>query len=55
MWVENFNEIALSHMVKEIEKQICVFAYLAKMRKFKMAVIFKGMKSFGKLQSSLLR
>ena len=30
-------------------KQICVFAFLAKMRKLKMAVIFKGDKIFWKI------
>ena len=43
MWVENFDEIALSRTVKEI---ISVFAFLAKIRKFKMAAIFGEMKIF---------
>ena len=38
--VENFDEIALSLTVKEIEA-FCVFAFLAKIRKFKMAAIFE--------------
>ena len=31
LWVENFDEIALSRMVKEIE-QICVLPFLAKIQ-----------------------
>ena len=38
--VQNFNEIALSLIVKEIEAIIC-FPLLAKIRKFKMAAIFE--------------
>ena len=39
LWVENFDEIALSHTVKEIEA-ICVLPFLAKIWKFpKMAAI----------------
>ena len=49
LWVENFDEIALSCTVKEIEGNLC-FAYLAKIRKFKMAAIFGEGKIFGKLQ-----
>ena len=49
LWVENFDEIALSRMVKEIEGNLC-FAILAKLRKFKMAVIFGEGKIFWKLQ-----
>ena len=44
-----FDEIALSRTVKEIEANLC-FAFLAKIRKFKMAAIFGEGKSFGKLQ-----
>ena len=44
LWVENFDEIALSRTVKEIE------ANLAKIRKFKMAAIFGEGKIFWKLQ-----
>ena len=44
LWIENFDEIALSRTVKEIE------AILAKIRKFKMAAIFGEGKIFGKLQ-----
>ena len=39
LWVENFDEIALSRTVKEIEAN-CVLPFLAKIRKFKMAAIF---------------
>ena len=49
LWVENFDEIALSGTVKEIEGNLC-FAILAKIRKFKMAAIFGEGKIFGKLQ-----
>ena len=45
LWVENFDEIALSRMVKEIE-EICVLPFLAKLRKFKMAAIFGEGKIF---------
>ena len=45
LWVENFDEIALSRTVKEIE-QICVLPFLAKIRKFKMAAIFGEGKIF---------
>ena len=47
-WVENFDEIALSRTVKEIEANLC-FAILVKIRKFKMAAIFGEGKIFGKL------
>ena len=57
LWVENFDEIALSGTVKEIDlkiakstMQICVLPFLAKIRKFKMAAIFGEGKIFGKLQ-----
>ena len=39
---ENFDEIALSLTVKEISKHFCVFAFLAKIRNFKMAAIFEN-------------
>ena len=45
LWVENFDEIALSRTVKEIEA-ICVLPFLAKIRKFKMAAIFGEGKIF---------
>ena len=47
LWVENFDEIALSRTVKEIEANL---PFLAKIRKFKMAAIFGEGKIFGKLQ-----
>ena len=50
LWVENFDEIALSRTVKEIEANLCVLPFLAKIRKFKMAAIFGEGKIFGKLQ-----
>ena len=54
LWVENFDEIALSGTVKEIEAiEICVLPFLAKIRKFKMAAIFGEGKIFGKLQRLL--
>ena len=46
LWVENFDEIALSRMVKEIEGNFCVLPFLAKLRKFKMAAIFGEGKFF---------
>ena len=45
LWVENFDEIALSRTVKEIEAN-CVLPFLAKIRKFKMAAIFGEGKIF---------
>ena len=39
LWVENFDEIALSRTVKEIEANLC-FAIFGKNSKFKMAAIF---------------
>ena len=45
---ENFDEIALSRTVKEIEANL--LPYLAKIRKFKMAAIFGEGKIFWKLQ-----
>ena len=45
LWVENFDKIALSHTVKEIE-EICVLPFLAKILKFKMAAIFGEGKIF---------
>ena len=50
LWVENFDEITLSLMVKEIE-EFLVFAFLAKIQKFKMAAIF-GKKNFLKIGQS---
>ena len=48
LWVENFDEIALSRTVKEIEANLC-FAIVGKNSKFKMAAIFGEGKIFGKL------
>ena len=48
LWVENFDEIALSRTVKEIEAN-CVLPFLAKIRKFKMAAIFGEGKIFWKI------
>ena len=45
-WVENFDEIALSCTVKEIEANLC-FAIVGKNSKFfKMAAIFGNRKIF---------
>ena len=50
-WVENFDEIALSRTVKEIEANLCFAIFAAKIsEKFKMAAIFGEGKIFGKLQ-----
>ena len=46
LWVENFDEIALSRTVKEIEANLCFAKFLAKIRKFKMAAIFGEGKIF---------
>ena len=46
--VENFDEIALSRTVMEIEANLC-FAFLSKIRKFKMAAIFGEGKIFLKI------
>ena len=43
--VENFDEIALSRTVKEIEANLC-FAIFSKIRKFKMVAIFGEGKFF---------
>ena len=45
LWVENFDEIALSRTVKEIEANLC-FAIFGKIRIFKMAAIFGEGKIF---------
>ena len=47
LWVENFDKIALSHTVKEIETNLC-FAIFGK--NSKMAAIFGEGKIFGKLE-----
>ena len=41
LWVINFVEIALSSTVFEIQAFLC-FAFLKKVRKFRMAAIFGG-------------
>ena len=52
---ENFNEIAPSCTVKEIEANLCL-PFLAKIRKFKMAAIFGEGKIFLKIaKSTMLR
>ena len=48
--IENFDKIALSRTVKEIEANLCVFPFLAKIQKFKMAAIFEEIKLFSELQ-----
>ena len=54
LWVENFDEIPLSHTVKEIE--FCVLPFLGKIPKFKMAAIFGEGKIFWKaIKSTLVR
>ena len=45
LWVETFDEIALSRTVKEIEAN-CVLPFLANIQKFKMAAIFGEGKIF---------
>ena len=45
LWIENFDEIALSRTVKEIEAILC-FAIFGKIRKIKMAAIFGEGKIF---------
>ena len=45
LWLENFDEIPLSHMVKEIEAILC-FAIFGKNRKFEMVAIFGEGKFF---------
>ena len=45
LWVENFDEIALSRTVKEIEANLCL-PFLSKIPKFKMAAIFGEGKIF---------
>ena len=49
LWVENFDEIALSRTVKEIEANSC-FAIFGKNSKIQMAAIFGEGKFFWKLQ-----
>ena len=49
LWVENFDEIALSRTVKEIETNLCL-AIFGKNSKIQMAAIFAKGKIFLKLQ-----
>ena len=49
LWVENFDEIALSRTVKEIEANLC-FAIFGKNLKIQNGRHFWGGKIFGKLQ-----
>ena len=49
LWVENFDEIALSRMVKEIEGNLC-FAIFGKTSKIQNGRHFWGGKIFFKLQ-----
>ena len=46
LWVENFDEIALSHTVKEIEANLCFAIFWQIFLKFKMAAIFGEGKTF---------
>ena len=46
LWVENFNEIALSRAVKDIEANLCFSIFGKNSKKFKMAAIFGEMKIF---------
>ena len=46
LWVENFDKIALSRTVKEIEANLCFAIFWQKIRKFKMAAIFGEGKIF---------
>ena len=55
MWVENFDEIALSRMVKEIEVNLC-FAIFGKNSKFQNGRHFWGGEIFLKIAKiTLLR
>ena len=56
LWVENFDKIALSHMVKAIEANLCFTIFGKKIWKFKMAAIFGEMKFFLEIvKSTFLR
>ena len=48
LWVENFDEIALSHTVKEIEANLC-FAILGKNSKIQNGRHFGGGENFLKI------
>ena len=55
LWVENFDEIALSRMVKEIEGNLC-FAIFGKNSKIQNGRHFWGGENFLKIaKSALLR
>ena len=55
LWVENFNEIALSRTVKEIEANLC-FAIFGKNSKIQNGRHFLGEENFLKIaKSTLLR
>ena len=51
LWVENFDEIALSHTVKEIEGNLC-FANFGKNSKIQNGRHFWGGKNFLKIEKS---
>ena len=53
LWVENFDEIAISRTVKEIEAISC-FCIFGKNSKFKMATIFGERKFFLKTATNSL-
>ena len=52
--VENFDEIALSRTVKEIEANLCLLHFWQKIRKFKMAANFEESKFLKIANSTLL-
>ena len=51
LWVENFDEIALSHTVKEIEANLC-FAIFGKNSKIQSGRHFWGGENFWKIAKS---
>ena len=53
LWVENFNEIALSRTVKEIEVNLC-FAIFGKNAKIQNGRYFWGGENFLKIAKSIL-
>ena len=53
LWVENFNEIALSHTVKEIKPNLC-FSIFGKNLKIQNGRHFGGEESFLKIAKSTL-
>ena len=53
MWIENFEEIALSRMVKEIDENLC-FAILGKNSKIQNGRHFWGEENFLKIANSTL-